>query len=271
MLSKGPYALPELLKKLGIFHISQFDTGELFNQEIVGRAGMTPTDLLHIDGRYSAWDSDTSRFALRAFSKFLFKEPEEMTEIIWREIIEMIIRTVIEFLSENPIPKPLSEKDFGHWVFENAIYDTNPHLQTLFKLSYPIIGIGGPASMFLEKVAEKMHTDLELPNYYRVANAVGAIAGSIMIEEEILVYPKLSQAGLDVLGYFIQTSSDRTLIEELDDALKFAREKCTEKAISSAIEAGADHPEVLVEEISDGIDTYRIRAQAMGKPRLSGM
>ncbi len=270
LLSNGPYPLPDLLKKLGILHISQFDTGELFNQEIVGRAGLTPTDLLHIDGRYNAWDGDASHYALRAFSKFQFKDPDEMVELIWKEISEMIIRTVVEFLSEFPVPNPQSEKQFGHWFFENSVYNTNPHLQTLFQLSHPIIGIGGPASMFLEKVAETLHADLELPNYYRVANAVGAIAGSIMIEEEILVYPRLSHAGLDVLGYYIQTSKERTLIEDLDDALDFARKKCREKAISSALQAGADHPEVSMHELSDGIDTYRIRAQAMGKPRLSG-
>jgi hypothetical protein len=91
-----------------------------------------------------------------------------------------------------------------------------------------------------------------------------------MVEEEILIYPKLDKMGLDVLAYYVQTSSKRLEFEDLEVALDTAREKCREIALNAALRSGADQPQVLSEEISDGLDTYRIRAQAIGKPRLSG-
>jgi len=109
-----------------------------------------------------------------------------------------------------------------------------------------------------------------LPSHYQVANAVGAIAGSIMVEEEILVYPKLDKSGLDVLAYYVQTDQERLEFEELNTALEVARNTCQEIALNAALRSGADQPQVVVKERSDGLDTFRIRAQAIGKPRLSG-
>jgi len=79
----------------------------------------------------------------------------------------------------------------------------------------------------LAEVAERLHTELILPDHYYVANAVGAIAGSVMVSEEILVYPHLSPSGLDVIGYYVQARDNREEYEELEDALKYARERAT--------------------------------------------
>jgi hypothetical protein len=58
--------------------------------------------------------------------------------------------------------------------------------------------------------------------------------------------------------------------EELDDALACARALSKERALGAALRSGADNPQVVVEQLTDGLDTYRIRAKAMGNPRLTG-
>lgn len=189
--------------------------------------------------------------------------------MIWQTVTEKILKAAIEFLTGQTLPEQ-EKSSADSWFFKNAATRDHPHLNTNFVLSYPVIGIGGPASMFLQKVSEILHVELVLPNHYQVANAVGAIAGSIMVEEEILIYPKLDRTGLDVLGYYVQTSSKRLEFEELQTALITAKETCREIALNAALRSGADQPQVVVEETSDGLDTYRIRAKAFGNPRLSG-
>jgi hypothetical protein len=98
---------------------------------------------------------------------------------------------------------------------------------------------------------------------------VGAIAGSVMVEEELLVYPQLSREGLEVLGYFVQSHDGRTPFEDLGDALAHARSLSAERALGAALRSGADNPQVTVEELTDGLDTYRVRAKAIGNPRLT--
>jgi hypothetical protein len=91
-----------------------------------------------------------------------------------------------------------------------------------------------------------------------------------MVVEEILVYPHLSSSGLEVLGYYVQTSEERHEFEKADKALAHARALGQERALGAALRSGADNPQVVVEEKTDGLDTYRIRAKAMGNPRLAG-
>ncbi len=279
-LRAGPRPLPEIIKHLGVLHAAQIGADELLRQEIVGKAGLTPTDLMHVEGSYALWDTEASSLALKVFAQHQFREPDEIRQQVWRQATEMIVRTIIAFLSGKRLPSSeghtqTKDDDIGRWFFYNSLYDVHPQLETRLRLRQPIVGIGAPAGLFLKGVADALHTDLILPEHHQVANALGAIAGMIMVTEEILVYPLLSTSGLEVLGYYVQASDrsgqdgGREEFEEVEDALARARALSRERALGAALRSGADNPRVVVEELSDGLDTFRIRAKAMGNPRLT--
>jgi N-methylhydantoinase A/oxoprolinase/acetone carboxylase beta subunit len=291
-LRDGPKPVPEILKHLNLLHVAQIAARDLLRQEIIGKAGLTPTDLMHVEGRYDPWNVEASSLALEVFSRYQFLDPAELRQRVWRQINEMIVHAIVVFLSGRTLPPPdgraldnvplppgggkgrgwgsKNGDDIGRWFFYNSLYDTHPQLETRFRLRQPLIGIGAPASFFLRDAADALHTDLILPEHHEVANALGAIAGTVMVIEEILVYPMLSSSGLEVLGYYVQTSEERQEFEEVDDALAHARLLGRERALGAALRSGADNPQVVIEELADGLDTYRIRAKAMGNPRLAG-
>jgi N-methylhydantoinase A/oxoprolinase/acetone carboxylase beta subunit len=270
-LRDGPQPVPEILKHLGLLHVSQVNARELLRQEIIGKSGLTPTDLLHVEGHYTPWDIEAASLALNVFCRFQFWEPTELRQRVWSRMTEAIVHAIVAFLSGKVLPPPAlpEDRDMGRWFFYNSLHPTHPQLETRFRLRQPIIGIGAPASVFLQDVADILHTDLVLPEHHQVANAVGAIAGSVMVTEEILVYPRLSGEGLEVLGYYVQTSDERQEFEEADDALAHARDLGQERTLGAALRSGADNPQVTIEELADGLDTYRIRARAVGNPRLA--
>lgn len=275
-LRGGPKPVPEIVDHLDVLHVAQIGVKELNRQEVVGKAGLTPTDLLHVEGRYAPWDVEVASLALEIFSHYQFRDPDEVREQVWRQATEMITHAVVTFLSKQSLKPPEGripeeEDDVGRWFFYNSLYDLHEHLETRFRLREPIVGIGAPAGFFLEDVAEALHTELILPEHHEVANAMGAIAGSVMVVVEVLVYPRVSRSGLEVLGYYVQTSDERKDFEEeeLDEALAYARELARERARGAALRSGADDPEVVVEETTEGLDTYRMRAKAMGNPRLA--
>ena len=207
-LRDGPKPVPEIVKHLGVLHVAQITPGaggaqELMRQEIIGKAGLTPTDLMHIEGRYDPWDAEAASLALQVFAHYQFQDPAELRQEVWRRITEMIVHAIITFLSGKTLHLPevggseddsdrSSRDDIGRWFFYNGIYDTHLHLETRFRLRQPIVGIGAPASFFLRDAADVFHTDLILHQHHQVANALGAIAGTVMVVEEILVYPMLS-------------------------------------------------------------------------------
>jgi N-methylhydantoinase A/oxoprolinase/acetone carboxylase beta subunit len=304
LLRDGPQPVPEIVKQLKVLHVAQIGAQDLLRREVIGKAGLTGTDLLHVDGRYAPWDVEAAREAWDVFARYQFQEPGDLARQVWQQITEMTVRAVVAFLSGqalglnasnsfSPAPRPGSSPagdggagavgksasparalakgdDLGQWFFYNSVYNLHPHLETSFRLRRPIIGIGAPAEFFLKEVADILHTDLILPEHHEVANALGAVVGSVMVAEEVLVYPQLSQSGLEVLGYFVQTSDGRQAFDEEQAAVACARALSQERALGAALRSGADNPQVVVEQLSDGLDTYRIRAKAMGSPRLSG-
>ena len=276
LLRAGPRPVPEILKHFDLLHIAQLGVGELLRQEVIGKAGLTSTDLMHIEGRYAAWNAAASHLAWKVFSQFQFKDPDALRQQVWEQMSEMIVHAIVTFLAQRPLELgdrdrclDGTDKDMARWLFYNSLYKTHPHLETAIRLRQPMIGIGAPAGIVLPAVADALETELILPEHHGVANAVGAIAGSVMVEEELLVYPKLSRDGLEVFGYFVQAHDERHEFEELGTALAHARELSHERALGAAIRSGADNPQVTVEELTDGLDTYRVRAKAIGNPRLA--
>jgi len=275
-LRNGPKPLPEIVDHLDVLHVAQIGVHDLWREEILGKSGLTPTDLLHIEGRYSPWDAETAELALQIFSHYQFQDPDEIRDQVWQRAVEMIVHAVVTFLSKQTLTPPTKtrkegEDDMARWFFFNSIYNTHPHLETIFRLREPVVGIGAPASFFLEEVAEALDAELILPEHHAVANAIGAVAGSVMVVEEVLVYPRLDQSGLEVLGYYVQTSEDRKDFDEkeLKGCLRYAKDLAHERALAAAVRSGADNPEVVVTMETEGLDTYRIRAKAMGNPRLA--
>jgi len=269
LLRHGPQPVPEILKQLQVLHPVQVNAGKLLRQEIIGKSGLTPTDLLHIEGRYAPWDAESARQAMDVFCRFQFLDPKVVRQQVWSQMTEELVRAIVTFLSGKRLRSAaLADDDLGNWFFNNSLYSTHPQLETSFRLRQPIVGIGAPAGIFLPQVAEVLHTDLILPEHYEVANAVGAVAGSVMVTEEILVYPRLSGSGLEVMGYYVQTSEGRQQFEEVEQAVAHARDLSRERALGAALRSGADNPRVILEQVTDGLDTSRIRAKAFGNPRL---
>ena len=269
-LTEGPRSVPEILTQLNLFSKLQVSADNLLRREIIGKSGLTPTDLLHVEGRHNAWDAQTAFLAMDIFCRSLRYDPAKFREQIWLMMTETIVHAIVTFLSGKKLPLSFhsEDTDIGQWFFHNSLYNNHSQLETRFRLRQPIIGIGAPAAIFLKSVAEKLHCELILPTHHEVANAVGAVAGSVMITEEVLVYPRVTDDGLEVLGYTVQTSDNREVFDEAADALVHARTLGRERALGAALRSGADNPEVIINEHTDGLDAYRIRAKAVGKPRL---
>jgi N-methylhydantoinase A/oxoprolinase/acetone carboxylase beta subunit len=274
LLRGGPQPVPDIVKHLKVLHIGQVEAKELLRQEIIGKSGLTPTDLMHLDGTYDRWDCEAANAALDVFAHNRWREPREVRDQIWQRIVEMGLHAIVTFLSGKRLVSPGNsdpqrDPEIGPWFFQNSLHHAHPHLDTAFYLRQPLIGIGAPAAMFLKKVADALHAELVLPEHFAVANALGAVAGTVMVTEEILVCPELDAAGMEVLGYYTQSGDGRESFEELAPALEHARGLAHERALGGALRSGADNPQVVVSETTDGLDTYRVRARAMGKPRLA--
>ncbi len=270
MLGNGPMALPAILEAINVIHPIQFDGQSLLRQEIIGRAALTPTDLLHLTGEYAPWAGDAARIAAEFMARLLGMPVDKLIRNTKTMFAERIAAEVVSFLSNQTLKRqPFYAKtdDLGLWLFEESLYRQHPYLGSQISLKIPIIGIGAPAAVFLPPVAELLQADLILPPHYQVANAVGAVAGSVMVCREAWVYSQMH--GAHLVGYYVQTEDKRHRFPMLAEALAFARQVISDEAVAAARAAGGVEPQVELTQLPDGAESYRLRACAIGNPQMS--
>ena len=269
MLRKQPMVLPEILERMGLFHHLQFGGAQLIKEEIIGQAALTPTDLLHITGEFAPWDISAAQIAAAFMARLKDVQVEDLIAEVMTYIAERITAEVVSFTSGQSLqrmPKYVARDDLGLWLFDENLYQQHPYLGSSISLKIPIIGIGAPAKIFLPRVAEMLHTELIVPPHFQVANAVGAVSGSVISTQDAWVYPKTR--GMHIVGYYVQISGKRHSFPNVERALAYANEVTRDAAIASASTAGAIDPQLETEQLPDGAESYRVRARAFGNPRL---
>ncbi len=269
LLEDGPLSLPSILEKMKLFHPLQFGGPSLLKEEIIGRSALTPTDLLHVTGEFSPWNKEAAQLGTQLMAGCLGLKERAFIDAVKDHMAERIIREVISYLTGQTLesaPFYVTPDDLGLWLFQENLTGEDPYVGAEISLKMPLVGIGAPATIFLPPVAEALHTEFIAPPHFEVANAVGAVAGNVITEEEVWVYPQVKNTR--TVGYFVQSLKDRKRFSNRSAALDYARKYTRENALREAERIGIRQPQVEVTQLRDGTESTRIRAQAIGNPRI---
>ncbi len=269
ILKKGPVSLPRLLRKLDIFHPLQSGATPLIREEVIGVSGLTPTDLFHVQGDFIPWNREAAEIGTNLMATFLGINSDDFIEKVIQQMVSRIARETITYLTGQtlePAPFYARPDDLGLWLFnENAAHE-DPHLGCEISLKMPLVGIGAPASLLLPQVAKMLHTKYISPTHYQVANAVGAAVGNVIAYQEAWVIPQ--SRNLRTVGYYVQSGRERKRFRTLQEALVYAENITRNLAISQAEKIGLRDPQIKLDRLPDGAESYRIRAAVTGRPDL---
>ncbi|MBS3757018.1 MAG: hydantoinase/oxoprolinase family protein, partial [Desulfobacterales bacterium] len=268
LLNKGPASLTEILNQLGLHHSVQLKAADLFRQGLIEPATLTPTDLLHISGQMDTWDAEVARQAVTCACGINDRNPKTFVDQTLDQIIAMMVEEAVVFLAGQQEGTRLPDAvdgQWGRWLLDESIRGSHGHLAVNISSRFPVIGIGAPAGIFVKRVAETLKAPFVLPEHAHVANAAGAVAGSVVAEKEAILY---TQETGDSHAYVVQIGEERTSFTEYEEAVAHARKKVRKMATRSAESAGAKEPQVKIRVKTEG-DLERIRARAVGNPRLS--
>ncbi|MGD9058218.1 MAG: hydantoinase/oxoprolinase family protein [Desulfobacterales bacterium] len=270
LLEDGPLSLTQLLKKMDVYHALQLNADALIRQGVIEQATLTPTDLLHVIGQMNIWCGEAACQAVEFACALHAKNQSRFVEQTLDSIAVTMVKEAIAFLarqvSETQLPE-FVDGSWGRWLVREALTQTDPYLAVTMTSRYPIIGIGAPAEIFIPKVTEYLNTRFILPDHAPVANAVGAVAGSVVVAKEALVYARETDGARAFVAQ-IEGSSKQFI--EIEDACRYAEKIVSQIARESAIAAGAIAPQVVIEKQTEGA-LQRIVAQAAGNPRLSDL
>lgn len=211
-----PYTLKEASSILNI-HPFLFSVAKMESRGYIQRIGMTPTDILHADGTYRRYDTESSKAAVGHMAKLL-RIPED--EFITQSKINIRNKLCIELMKE------LIREETGSMDLEASATDLlekaishrcGKDYGCRISLNKPIVGIGAPAGVYMRWVADVFDTDVVIHEDADVGNAIGAITSSVSESVEFLIKPET--LGSADCKYEVFSKLGNAVYENSNDAL----------------------------------------------------
>ncbi|MGB3908459.1 MAG: hydantoinase/oxoprolinase family protein [Methanomethylovorans sp.] len=148
----------------------------LIEKKLVQAIGFTPTDALHVLGHYTEWDQEAARIAADVLGKMMLSESTVLCKKIKKMFAENMASYTMAYL--------LKGIDKGE--IKRIIANKDEYLSK-FKVGVTVVLLGGPVRAYLDDMKEMIETEIILPEYAEVGNAVGAIVGKVIKRVEILI------------------------------------------------------------------------------------
>ena len=275
-LAGGPISLLELLN--GALHPSLHRecVREMIAAGLVAVGAFTPTDALHVLGRYDRWPAAAARLGAILWAGLLGVSPERFAERVVRQVELQMGRIVVSTaLLEETGAMPVAEDKVGRLIIDRALRaDGGGSFAVSIEMQRHLVAVGAPVRSYLPPVAERLGARLVIPDHAEVRSALGAVVGGIVQRVRVLIQP-LSARSL----YRVHLPSEARVFPRLEDAVECAREVAASKAEELARRAGASEPNVQVKREDQILRDRRrpsdeiylgteVIATAVGRPRM---
>jgi N-methylhydantoinase A/oxoprolinase/acetone carboxylase beta subunit len=213
----------------------------LVADRLVLRAGFTPTDALHALGRLDLWNVQAAEMGARILAKLAGRSAKGLCEAVIRQVSDQAATALVtKVLSdENHVPHWQEEPTAALLLSRALDGDRASDLDFALTLRQPVVAIGAPVEAYMPRVAERLHTDLAIPQHAEVANAVGAVAGGVVQRRRATITPL--EGGEAFRLHLPQGVRD---FSEVEDAVAYAWKEMEPWVADQARQAGAAQVEV---------------------------
>jgi len=259
-LRKKPLINTEAAKAVGK-DLYTLDVKRLIRDGVVQICGITPTDIMHIKGDFNNYCTEASLLAVKFAAYNLNMTVEKFCDGVYHEVKRLLYLNIIKAMLENKYSVYLKNgvnKDVERFIndnFEAAVNGTPDKLiSTMLHTEYTLVGIGAPIHIFLDDVAKLLGTNSVIPKHYEVANALGAIMGSICASHSVEIKPNSSVLG--ITGYTVFGSEETRVFDRMNEAVEFAVSQAEERARAEAVKRGATGKLI----VTPNVDRHEARA-----------
>ena len=247
ILRQRPHALDELPDLLNLLSANALPIERLEGSGLVQRCGLTPTDILHINGRFEKWRPDAARRMVKILARPARMQPDAFIEHVLKQFEFELAKELLKKQLAKSVP-----------VDEDAETPLSAHLMACMLsggqdgyrieafLDNPVIGIGAPAHFFLPNAGKKLNARVIIPDDADVANALGAISSHIMIRQQVTIRPD------DTGGFRVDGIEGGQVFNRIDTAEKWAVDRLKTRVQELGRFAGTSRKTVEM-EIKDRI------------------
>jgi N-methylhydantoinase A/oxoprolinase/acetone carboxylase beta subunit len=276
LTGQNPVALQDLLAGVKIPALYRRNLDDLVGQGILAMSAFTPTDALHVLGRYRCWSVEAAELGAALWAARLGETPESFAERVVRQVEVQAGRAILDcVLGREGIETAGCRDGLGPMLIDRALgADRGGSFSLTLSLRRPVVAIGAPVAAYLPAVASRIGATLCVPGHAAVANAVGTVAGGVAQTVRILIRPEETDG-----AYRVHLPSGTRTFPDLEEAVACARQAAEAASLGLALRAGADRPRVKIER-NDRIarggagrleEIYmetEVTARAVGRPRI---
>jgi N-methylhydantoinase A/oxoprolinase/acetone carboxylase beta subunit len=190
-LAEGPQSIEPLLQESRFRGLVRHAIENLETLGFVRRSAFTPTDALHVLGRFRRWNSEAAELGARlladraglSIDSLCKQVVDGMASRIATELVAKVLTDEVGLPAwdREPVARALIKQAFDGAVIAD--------LECRLSLRQSLVAIGAPVSAYMPGVAHRLHTEALIPPYADVANAVGAVTGSVMQRAQALISP----------------------------------------------------------------------------------
>jgi N-methylhydantoinase A/oxoprolinase/acetone carboxylase beta subunit len=188
-LESGPQPLALLIREARYSWLVRRRIKELEARRVVQRAGFTPTDALHVLGRFQQWNVEASQLGAEMLAAQSGSPVVALCEQVMQGVSDRVATGLVSKVLEDEVGQP----DWGREptaaaLLERALNDPRDgDLSCKLTLQRPLVAIGAPVEAYMPRLAGQLHTELIIPPHAEVANAVGAVAGGVIQRLRVLI------------------------------------------------------------------------------------
>jgi N-methylhydantoinase A/oxoprolinase/acetone carboxylase beta subunit len=239
LLTLRPYAIDELVRHTGAHFAGALGLERLEQHFIIQRCGFTPTDLLHIENRFTRWNREAAVCMGQLMAHICRRDLHAMAADLLISLTRKLTLGILSSqLDDQADPADLKQNPLSRSLVENMLQGGSRRFTVSIRLHHPVIGIGAPIHFFLPQAAASLGTEAVIPENADVANAIGAITSRIVILRKIDIiapqpgrYQVVGLAGVKNFG-------------ELDEADAYAEQLLIHRVRELAQAAGTSETRV---------------------------
>jgi N-methylhydantoinase A/oxoprolinase/acetone carboxylase beta subunit len=243
-LVDGPQSLIALTDRGRYGFLVRRQIERLVDQQLVLRAGFTPTDALHVLGRFRPWRVEASMCGAKLLAQRAGLSPQALCERVTAGVSDRVARALVsKALGDEGVPPDWQGEPTARAFLARALNGSGgSSLDCRLTLKQPLIAIGAPVEVYAPPAAERLHTELIIPEHADVANALGAVVGGVVQQMRVLVQP-LDGERREFRVHLPDGVHD---FASLSEGVAYAEEVMPELMERQAHRAGAEQVEVHV-------------------------
>lgn len=275
-LAAGPLIYTEAAAAIGRdpYNLSM----ERLEQEgVVMRCGLTPTDIMHLRGDFTAFSTEAAALGAQFVAASTGMDVPALCHLVYdlvkrslyHDIVTMLLKERMPALKKEGIGGQLESVIRQGWELSKS--GGNENLRVLFHTDSVLVGVGAPIHIFLPDVAKALGTACRIPEMAATVNAVGAVAGNITCSHTIKIVPKEDR-------FEMIATSERLPFDTLEEATEHAERRAAAWVRAEAKKRGANGEivinsvvEPVTAETGYGSEIFlesRVTATAIGRIRF---